>query len=753
MIGIPLTWILYTVILGIDPSQTQIILMKQPLNSIFNALVASLSLIYLPIHQWLGRRRVMGTLSFQEALFNLLITFVLVPTLGLVLVGSQGVVPAVQRSAILDLDHVTIETITTIRNWYQQRLNANYALGRTLTLLGDTSPATLYPYLNFTENLYPDLMGVALLDTQVNLIVSSRNWSQSSNFAQPNHPAFQIARSILEPVAIQPTWDTDAPPRLGLIVPIAVGIQVQNFVVNELSLDEVVYLLKANPESDRLSLTLVGRDRTILASTHPKRFPGQVFDQYQTGDRVMLGPRTYQWLPPKGGQVAMTRWMDSHFVQEETILPGLSWTLIAEKSAAPDARLIQQIYTCNLALILAITLLALLLSVVVSRGLVLPLARLAIVTRNLPDRLAHQEPITWIDSRVTEIASLLTNFQVMASILAQQFQAIQQALDAEARLKRITDKVRDSLDEGTILQTAVQELGQGLGTIGCDALIYNPERTIATLTYEWTVLPTAVGQSLTLPGPFPAIYATLFQGEFCQFGLVIPHPWRPQLGRVTILACPILDNQAPLGDLWLYKPQAERFSAEEVRLVQQVANQCAIAMRQARLYHTAQAQVRALEELNQLKDDFLSTVSHELRTPITNIKLAIQMLKVAQQAPQRDRYLAILQTECDREVNLINDLLDLQRLTAGTQPLDLEPIPLRVWLLDLVAAFQERAQMRHQHLQVNLPPDLPTLMTDPTCLNRILSELLNNACKYTPPGEHICLTVRSDPEPLATPCW
>jgi signal transduction histidine kinase len=76
--------------------------------------------------------------------------------------------------------------------------------------------------------------------------------------------------------------------------------------------------------------------------------------------------------------------------------------------------------------------------------------------------------------------------------------------------------------------------------------------------------------------------------------------------------------------------------------VQQVANQCAIAIRQARLYQTATAQVESLEKLNQLKDDFLSTVSHELRTLITNMKMALQMLKVSPTAERRERYLEIL---------------------------------------------------------------------------------------------------------------
>lgn len=751
LLGIPCIWLSYTLLLHVDPLQTQIIALKQSINGIANALIANLFLIGLPIHRWVGRPRAIRTISFQQTLFNLLVAFVLFPTLGLTLLSSRGVVADVRNAADVDLDHITTETVIVIRHWYQQRLNANYALARTLNMVGDNSPAALQSYLDFTENLYPDLMGVALLDAAANPIATSRNWGQLSSLNQSQHPAFEMARMILEPVAVQPAWDADTLPRLGLVVPIAEGVKVQDFVVNELSLDEITYLLNANPDVDRISLTLVGRDRTILASTNPNRFPGQVFNPYDTGDRVKIGKLTYQWFPAKGSQAAFIRWLNSHFIQEQTIVPGLSWTLIAEKSAAANTRLIQQIYTHNLTLIFGITILALCLSIVLSRWLVRPLSQLAGVTTNLPQRLADREPIRWIESQITEVASLINNFQGMARTLAQQFQEVQQTLDYEARLKRITDNVRDSLEEGQILQTVVQELGQGLGLMGCDASIYDNGpmlgQTIATLRYEYqTTLPTAVGQSLRLPGAFAGIYTTLFRGESCQFSLTVPHPWRPQLPKAAILACPIRDNQTCLGDLWLYKPQPQGFTPQEVRLVQQVATQCAIAIRQARLYHAAQTQVRVLEELNQLKDDFLSTVSHELRTPITNIKLAIQMLKLAQQQSQRDRYLAILQAECDREANLINDLLDLQRLTAGQQPLNLEPISLQTWLLDLVATFQARALMHQQDFQVDLPASLPVIMSDPTCLSRIVSELLNNACKYTPPGEHIRLSVQLSDE-------
>jgi signal transduction histidine kinase len=179
----------------------------------------------------------------------------------------------------------------------------------------------------------------------------------------------------------------------------------------------------------------------------------------------------------------------------------------------------------------------------------------------------------------------------------------------------------------------------------------------------------------------------------------------------------------------------------EIRLVRQVANQCAIAIRQARLYQESQAQIAALEELNQLKDDFLSTVSHELRTPMSNMKMAIHMLR-SKISPERQQcYLEILHSECIREIELINDLLDLQRLEADSYPLELSSVDLGQVVAAVVEPFYSRARACQQTLQTNLPSALPTILTDRIALERILAELLNNACKYTPLHGEIVLSV------------
>ncbi len=325
---------------------------------------------------------------------------------------------------------------------------------------------------------------------------------------------------------------------------------------------------------------------------------------------------------------------------------------------------------------------------------------------------------------------------------------LQLAFDFEATLKRITDRVRDSLDEGQILQTAVQELGVVLGVKCCHAALYDLELGSSTICYEYTTSGTPSQGRVTQMLDLPELYAQLLEGQCFQFCSMFATPVHAQ---VAILVCPIFDDKGIIGDLWLINHKYSSFHEQDIRLVQQVANQCAIAIRQARLYQASQAQVQELEKLNRLKDDFLSTVSHELRTPVANIKMAIQMLEIVlKQAGILDtepnkaaRYFQILHDECQREINLINNLLDLSRLEAGTEPLMLIPIDPNIWIPSIAEPFIERAREQQQQLNIAIPSQLPTLTTDLSELERILSELLHNACKYTPPGGTITVSAQA----------
>ncbi|HEY9643781.1 MAG TPA: ATP-binding protein [Coleofasciculaceae cyanobacterium] len=203
---------------------------------------------------------------------------------------------------------------------------------------------------------------------------------------------------------------------------------------------------------------------------------------------------------------------------------------------------------------------------------------------------------------------------------------------------------------------------------------------------------------------------------------------------VTDSVASLMDKRGNLtGAVLVFRNDTQRRLQEEYSL----------ALQRAQLM---EQQMAELQRLDKLKDDFLSTVSHELRTPLTVIEMAIQMLEISLDrrmlvpseleadaaAQQVEQYLKILREQCEYELNLVNDLLELQHLGAEEIPVNPAPINLLDWIPHIVEAFQEHARTRQQHLQVLLPPVLPLLVSDIPIFTRILKELLTNACKYTP---------------------
>ncbi|MGF1515164.1 MAG: ATP-binding protein [Elainellaceae cyanobacterium] len=389
----------------------------------------------------------------------------------------------------------------------------------------------------------------------------------------------------------------------------------------------------------------------------------------------------------------------------------------------------------------------------------------------------------------------------------------QQELELSDLLKQITDDARDGVEVTTILQAALEALGEWLGLrygkatlCSIDALDSSPR-----IIYDRVAQQAATGGQPSLKDQLDGQLDFSVEADLQAASPVLleHHPVQfcyrhPDWGWQLVVASPIFDWHGFLGDLWLFwpsgpdspipdrdaaqpgtPPQIEAV-ADKAALAQHVADHFAIAIRQERFRQTAQNQAEILKSLHQQKDDFLSTVSHELCSPVTNMKMAIQMLSVSltQVQPQIQgqmqgqiqgqiqpqiqgqiqgqntnsvgdipepvdptarkiqQYLQILTQECDREIGLINDLLELQRLDSEVQAPNIGLISLKSWLSGIVQSFEERLQARQQTLQFRCLSPLTSFRTDVTAVHRILTELLDNACKYTPQGENVLVTAR-----------
>ena len=339
--------------------------------------------------------------------------------------------------------------------------------------------------------------------------------------------------------------------------------------------------------------------------------------------------------------------------------------------------------------------------------------------------------------------SLEAEVEQRTSQLRATLSQLEQSLKSEALVRSITQAIRDSLDEKQVLQAATKNLAESLSLECCQVELYKYDRAVTEVICEYPiVLPDEAGIRRQV-ADYLELYDPLLAKKSLHFV-----DWLPTVGyrqqQATRLICPIFDNSGILGNLWLMRPKESMFTSIEIKLVEQIADRCAIAIRQARLYQSEQVQVKELEKLNLIKDDFLKTISHELRTPMSRLRLAVSTLENllevelgAHNSARIEKVMNIFHTSFKKQNQLIDDLLTLCYVDAASKPDLWQAIELKAWIPQIVKTFSFD---RNRHvLNLDLAEDLPPLHSDTKMLKRAIDELLNNAYKYTPEGEVITI--------------
>ena len=151
------------------------------------------------------------------------------------------------------------------------------------------------------------------------------------------------------------------------------------------------------------------------------------------------------------------------------------------------------------------------------------------------------------------------------------------------------------------------------------------------------------------------------------------------------------------------------------------------------------------EVANAIKDEFLAAVSHELRTPLTTIKtLTRVLLRKNPSEGERREYLEDIASECDRQIDLVHNLLDLSRVKVGGVEIRPGRVEVGETLRDCEKIERAGAAERNQELVVEVTPDLPPVRGDRSALRRALCAVVENAIKYTPDGGRVTLRARRD---------
>jgi signal transduction histidine kinase/DNA-binding response OmpR family regulator len=203
-------------------------------------------------------------------------------------------------------------------------------------------------------------------------------------------------------------------------------------------------------------------------------------------------------------------------------------------------------------------------------------------------------------------------------------------------------------------------------------------------------------------------------------------------GEEGAAVCPLLAGDRVLGALVLLAPHA-RFDSARLALIREVAGRASIAMENARLY-------AAVQEADRRKNEFLAMLAHELRNPLAPIRNAVHIMQGPDVAPATMTWARdVIGRQADHMARLIDDLLDVSRIVQGKVVVQPERLQLATLVERAVEAAAPRVAGQDQVLVVELPPAPVALDGDLLRLSQVLSNLINNASKFSGRGTRILL--------------
>lgn len=318
-------------------------------------------------------------------------------------------------------------------------------------------------------------------------------------------------------------------------------------------------------------------------------------------------------------------------------------------------------------------------------------------------------------------------------------------LESEQRLNEVTRAISSNLDLSDLLPNVVRLAAELIGAeAGGLALITNYGESIR---YPYLFnLPPHFSEHLHPKGQGLA-WHIVQTGESLLLANYASHPqatdyWK-QAGIFSFIGVPVVAAKQNFGVLALFSLSAEiQFNDRELALVESVGRQAGFAIQNARLFSETQHRAKELEtaltrleELDRLKSAFIRNASHELRTPLAIMRGYVELmadgafgeLTVAQKEP-----MGIVTARAKMLTNLVDDIIAV--LNVETVDISMERVDLAALAQTATQEFQLAARRAGLTLELDIAPDLPSILGAPFHLGRVLDNLLSNAIKFTPSG-------------------
>lgn len=435
LIGMPLVWLFYSQIMHVDTNQVILVMLKQAVNGIFNALVASFILSYFPFHQWI-KQKSSRRLSLKQTIFHLLVTFVFLPSLLLLVLDGKYIISQIETTVQTELQTNATRLSSAVSRWHQQHVAAlsqlaEQAIKLTTTAQTISASTQLQQAADLTQQLFPNFSNVYITNAAGAIIIASPQLnSNRRHLVEVNQETQALVAntraklgSVTTPIRNNSLLKE---PYVSVSIPILVQDRLPGIVYGDLGLSQINDIYIFQKDEQQPFLTLIAQNNRIIASNYPNHSLWNKFEEPENGNIKPLTGTLQQWVPWQGN-TAMIQWKNSLYIQKTTIGTDLGWSLRLEIPAAPYVENLQSRYRVDLGIMLGITVFAFLFATVISRRVVKPLSHLAHATTDLPNKLLAEEAVDWKYSPVAEIHDLAGNFRSMAVALKQKFREINYA--------------------------------------------------------------------------------------------------------------------------------------------------------------------------------------------------------------------------------------------------------------------------------------------------------------------------------------
>ncbi|MEV4777948.1 ATP-binding protein [Burkholderia sp. LMU1-1-1.1] len=209
-----------------------------------------------------------------------------------------------------------------------------------------------------------------------------------------------------------------------------------------------------------------------------------------------------------------------------------------------------------------------------------------------------------------------------------------------------------------------------------------------------------------------------------------------QIGIKAIICCPLVKGGKLVAMMAVHQQLPRAWSADEVALVEDVVERCWAHIERVR-------STEALRESDRHKSEFLATLAHELRNPLAPVRNGLELMKLAGgDARTMANVRAMMERQVSHMVHLINDLLDIARVSSGKLVLQKQLAELKTFVASAVETSQPLLDAAGHTLTVDLPHAPAIVDVDVVRLSQVLSNLLSNAAKYTPHGGRMAISAR-----------